>query len=467
MEQHPVKKIQRVISSVVIGIFTISTALPAWGYSVTTSHFRPPMAEQDGGTMKGLRDDLTARDVAKEGGIKVAHGTEKIAERRFFLQRQLGQLTWDDLEGDIGNLSISSQHDNSVTVSLFRVQIPRDREPINVTVSPLPKGESQTSLVEVKVFVDASRTNPEGALRALLAHTDQFPAYLGSYLRVYAYNNAPHLLLKANSSFREKRAGLERLRRDLGTTLGMNEGDAAAVETIGRQRDEVEEALATLAVGQEILPTLDRPLTTSVITRSAKEEAPEVLGYEISYFAYNPDAYVNLWRHIRQIPDFGKPGKSGVVVVLLPYSIRKGVGLTGIDPQNLREALNALNTFATQHSGEKVDLTPEDFGVVVPSERLVDIQASKDYIEGKTGGYPLTKIFARKQVADAFKALKSLVAFVFELPFKGNEAGIDNLDKALLARLEDGQEFVDPSIQNVSAGAANALLELRNTLAGL
>ncbi|MBI4437144.1 MAG: hypothetical protein HY590_07030 [Candidatus Omnitrophica bacterium] len=337
MKENAQKGIQRRASFFIGVCFTLTAILPAWGYALTQETFRPSMAEENPGMMKGLKDDLTSTD----GGERGVNLAVKIA----LLEREKRKLA---------------------------EELPIRREAGNVGL-------------------------------------------------------ATHL-----------------------------EGAVAAIDT------EIER----LSVGQEIFPTFKGPLSRIILNQVQAQEAPEVVGFDLAYFAYNPDAYVNYWRHIRRNPTFGKVG-SGLVSVLLPYAMREETPLlAGIDSQNIDDAIQALNVFASRHTGEEVDLNPDDFGIVVPPELLSYAGGTHDYVKERTGGHPLTKIFARKEVAEAFKTITSLVAFVFDLPFKEELAGVDALEKALLAKLEEGPDFVNPSI-NVSEQARNTLLELRNTLAGL
>jgi len=266
-----------------------------------------------------------------------------------------------------------------------------------------------------------------------------------------------------NVTIEQRIAELKRAMVDNKTAIGINREDAETITDLTARNQEIEVQIRAFMIGQDIFQSADQGLVDSVMAQANHVEAPVVLGWDPLYFAWNLDAYVRLWKHIRAIPDFGKPGKSGIVTVLLPYSMQEGAGLVGMEGANLPKALEALNAFAKKHTGEDVDLSPSDFGVVVRPELLVDVEQTEAYIEAQTGGHPLTRIFARREVAEAFKALKSLVALVFDLPFE-DKVGIDMFEQALVKAIEEGHQFIDPDTMSVEGETAERVRALRATV---
>ncbi len=224
---------------------------------------------------------------------------------------------------------------------------------------------------------------------------------------------------------------------------------------------EIPEALSTLPVSRELFSSFNHPLSEGLLLRSRYKESPLVVGYDLAYFAFNPDAYLEYWRYVRAHSQFGKVG-TGLVAVLLPYRLKEeATGLSGVGPENISTALQALNTFTSRYTAETVDLRPEDFGIVLSPEGLASVDGTMALIRRRTGGYPLTRLFARRKVIDAFGSLKNLVAFVFDLPFKDNQVGVANLEGVLKG---EGGIFVNPAIQNISEQAADALRIVREIL---
>lgn len=246
---------------------------------------------------------------------------------------------------------------------------------------------------------------------------------------------------------------------DLKTSLGINQDNPGVVKEIEAEIETLNQEIKKL-IGQEIFGTLNQPLNARVLERAKYTEKKVVYAWDIAYFLANPGAYANYWRLVRQDPDFGKVGKSGIIAVLLPYAIGSPE-LSGINSKNLPEALKVLNAFAKKYTGEDVDLTLSDFGYAVGAESLGEVERTLAEIEKETGYLP-TRLFARRKVAEAFsQVMEPLVAIVFDLPFQDG-VGMDTMEKALVAAIEKGREFINQEIFDVSEEARNALLELRN-----
>ena len=217
---------------------------------------------------------------------------------------------------------------------------------------------------------------------------------------------------------------------------------------------------------RSLVPSMTEPISELILSQMKNTEAPVVVGYEIAHFALNLDDYVNIWRARRMDATFGQKG-SGLVSVLLPYAVHKDTPnvLQGIDQTNLPAVFGILNGLASKVAGETVDLGPADFGLTVPSEKLSKPVETKDYIEHEVG-YPMTRLFARQAVADAFKGvLKSLVAFVFDLKALDQDVvGISELNAALAQDIKEGFEIREALMVDVSSQDAQALRTARDTL---
>ncbi len=225
-----------------------------------------------------------------------------------------------------------------------------------------------------------------------------------------------------------------------------------------------------LLIGRNIFLTSDL-LSPNVLAQARNVDNPIVVGYDLAYFAFNPDLYVDYWRYRRQDPEFGKKG-SGVISALLPYAIsnQPGDALRGVDLEKISKALEILSAFAKRYTGKNVDLTLEDFGVVVPPALLSDHEATSRHIQ-EEAGRPLTRMFARKQVAERLApSLPSFVAFTVESPFVsnqvGDQVGYRNLEE-LLSFAVGRSTFIEAKVWTVSEDAEAALRTLRETLINL
>ena len=224
------------------------------------------------------------------------------------------------------------------------------------------------------------------------------------------------------------------------------------------------------------LPSYDQPISEAILSQVQSPEAAAVQLYEPAFLFNNLDQYVQIWRLVRQNPGFGKIGQSGILTIFAPYAIRQEAPalLAGVEPGNLPKVFQVLNQVATDHArkyGENitVDLAPEDFGIVVPSEDLVSPEATKKFIETRLGG-PLTRlsIFGRQAVVDAFRPLvENVLAFVVDLKALTDMVGASALDAALAQHLIEGFKIEEVQMRNVSAEDQVSLKTALNTLQGL
>jgi hypothetical protein len=111
--------------------------------------------------------------------------------------------------------------------------------------------------------------------------------------------------------------------------------------------------------------------------------------------------------------------------------------------------------------------------MIVPAEKLTGGAEIDGYIqkqlETKRGPSPerRNRIFARRDVAGLFEGQKDSIAFTFDLPVGDTEIGLDHLNRALIARIEEGLAWTVP-VQTLSAGfeeeAIEAVRKFRETL---
>lgn len=220
--------------------------------------------------------------------------------------------------------------------------------------------------------------------------------------------------------------------------------------------------IADLTAGQEVFSNLGQPLSPEIYGRARRIASPEPSGFDVAYFLHNPHAWLTIAEQVERDPDYGKVGQSGIVNVLLPYAMREEGVLTGIDAANIPEVFKVLNEFASKHTGKNVNVKPEQF-LIVPSEKLANIHEVNRFVQERTGK-PLARIFARREVAQAFSAVTSLVAFIFDLPLKDNEIAGGSLEAALLAKIEAGPAFNESMAKKVSQATADALRKMRDTV---
>ncbi len=491
------------ISMLIAGIFF--AVMPAWG-APAEDHYRPPMAEKDGGLMQNLQNDLIAAEQAlslRDGANRLGDDREKRyretnvplsgeARRRHvdsadyedIMERYMGQgllkereaLTLAQLQR-IFEGRVSSSHpetaSSEVTFALGERSLP-DRKPVEVKISSSETGD----LIRVHVRVDTRRAIPEDVLGALLARQKELPDYLAASVRILSHIDAPFLLYGkgAGSTFSDRVKDAQRLRRDFKTALGINSDYFAThPEEETALQEQIIEAEARLSalenVGPKLFPTVDSPLSGVILNQLKRVNAPVVLVSEPAYYYYSFDAWAALWRRVRQEPRFGKVG-SGIVTAFLPLTPREGV-LQAMDAEKTSNFFNEMNAFASKKTGLPVDLTPEDFGMFVPAERLSEVAGIESYIqqklEEKGGPSPERKnlIFARREVARLFEGRENSVAFTFDLPVKDTEVGLDHLNSALIARIEEGLTWTIP-VEVLSTGfeeeAIEAVRKFRETL---